>query len=80
MSPQVLERTAKVALHELGHLFSLVHCEDSHCVMHFSGQVDALDKIPPYFCKYCNAALSKIHKVEQRYGHQDSKAQRNEKN
>jgi archaemetzincin len=60
MSPQVLERTAKVALHELGHLFNRVHCEDSRCIMHFSGQVDALDKIPPYFCMYCAAALPKI--------------------
>ena len=60
ISPQVLERTAKVALHELGHLFNRVHCEDNHCIMHFSGRVEDLDKIPPYFCKYCAATLPKI--------------------
>lgn len=60
ISPQVLERTAKVALHELGHLFDRVHCEDNHCIMHFMGRVEDLDKIPPYFCRYCAAALPKI--------------------
>jgi archaemetzincin len=57
ISSQVLERTAKVALHELGHLFNRVHCEDSHCVMHFAGRMEDLDQIPPYFCKYCAASL-----------------------
>jgi len=60
ISPQSLERTAKVALHELGHLFNRVHCQDSHCIMHFTGRVEDLDKIPPYFCKYCAAALPKL--------------------
>ena len=60
ISPQTLERTAKVALHELGHLFNRVHCQDSHCIMHFTGRVEDLDKTPPYFCKYCAAAMPKL--------------------
>jgi archaemetzincin len=60
ISPQILERTAKVALHELGHLFNRVHCEDNRCIMHFSGRVEDLDKIPPYFCRYCAAILPSI--------------------
>ena len=60
LSPRSLERTAKVALHELGHLFNRVHCEDSRCIMHFTGRVEDLDKIPPYFCRYCAAALPTI--------------------
>ena len=58
--PQTLERTAKVALHEVGHLLNRVHCQDSHCVMHFTGRVENLDKIPPYFCRYCAAVLPKL--------------------
>jgi len=51
----VLERTAKVALHEIGHLFNLVHCADEKCLMHFSGVLLDLDRIPLYFCRYCSA-------------------------
>ena len=35
------DRAAKVALHELGHLFNLQHCDDSRCLMHFN--VDIAD-------------------------------------
>ena len=48
------ERAAKVALHEVGHLYNLVHCEDHRCLMHFAGQVKQLDETPPYFCRYCS--------------------------
>ncbi len=47
------ERTAKVALHEIGHLFDLVHCEDERCLMHFSGGLPDLDRTPMQFCRYC---------------------------
>jgi archaemetzincin len=53
----VYERAAKVALHELGHLFNLLHCEDHRCLMHFSGDLCQLDKTPFYFCRYCTAFL-----------------------
>ena len=49
----VYERTAKVALHELGHLFNLLHCENKRCLMHFAGSVAELDEIPPDLCEYC---------------------------
>ena len=49
------ERAAKVALHELGHLFDLFHCEQKNCLMHYSGGLSDLDEIPLYFCRYCNA-------------------------
>lgn len=52
-APRVMERTAKVALHELCHLFSLAHCQDIRCLMHFSGGLEALDRTPLYFCRYC---------------------------
>ena len=48
------ERAAKVALHELGHLYNLSHCEEKKCLMHYSGGLADLDNIPLYFCRYCN--------------------------
>lgn len=48
------ERAAKVALHELSHLFNLLHCEDRRCLMHFSGGVRELDQTPFLFCRYCS--------------------------
>jgi len=56
-SPLFLERAAKVALHELGHLLNLTHCEDERCLMHFSGGIRDLDTAPPYFCRYCSVYL-----------------------
>jgi archaemetzincin len=58
----VYERAAKVALHELGHLFSLVHCDNHHCLMHFSGSLSQLDEVPLYFCKYCSTYLKDAFK------------------
>jgi len=52
-----LERASKVALHELGHLFGLVHCMDKKCLMHFSENLKDLDRSPPYFCRYCETDL-----------------------
>jgi archaemetzincin len=53
----LLERAAKVALHELGHLFDLRHCTDKRCLMHFSGELEDLDRTPIYFCRYCSVFL-----------------------
>jgi archaemetzincin len=53
----ILERGAKVALHELGHLFDLHHCMDRKCLMHFSGGLEDLDEAPLYFCRYCSIFL-----------------------
>ena len=53
----ILERGAKVAMHELGHLFDLHHCTDRKCLMHFSGGLEDLDEAPLYFCRYCSVFL-----------------------
>jgi archaemetzincin len=50
----VCERASKVALHEVGHLYNLSHCEDKNCLMHYSGGLADLDDTPLYFCRYCN--------------------------
>ena len=51
------ERAAKVALHELGHLFNLFHCDEKICLMHFSGGIEDLDASPFYLCRYCSTYL-----------------------
>ena len=53
----LLERAAKVALHEAGHLFNLFHCMDERCLMHFSGNPKDLDAVPLQFCRYCATYL-----------------------
>ena len=52
-----MERAAKVALHELGHLYDLHHCMDTLCLMHFSGGLEDLDQTPLYLCRYCSIYL-----------------------
>lgn len=50
----IYERAVKIALHELGHLFDLHHCERGKCLMHFAGGIKTLDHIPLNFCRYCD--------------------------
>jgi len=56
----VYERIAKVALHELGHLLNLIHCNDKNCLMHFSGNLPELDQMSLLFCRYCRSYLQDI--------------------
>ena len=51
------ERAAKIALHEIGHLFDLFHCSETKCIMHFSGVIEDLNKIPFYLCRDCARRL-----------------------
>jgi archaemetzincin len=51
------ERAAKVALHELGHLLDLLHCEHKKCLMHFSGGIDEVDEMSFNLCEYCSIYL-----------------------
>ncbi len=57
-SEQLLMRGAKVALHELGHLFALTHCSDPGCLMYFTGDCNELDRVPLLFCRYCRQFLA----------------------
>jgi archaemetzincin len=53
----ILARVAKVALHELGHLFNLQHCDNEKCLMHFSGGLEDLDRLAFNLCRYCRTYL-----------------------
>jgi len=51
------ERMKKEIMHELGHTFGLLHCENE-CVMRFSNTVFDTDNKPAEFCQACR---DKIH-------------------
>ncbi|HYY47118.1 MAG TPA: hypothetical protein VFA17_00360 [Thermoplasmata archaeon] len=64
---RLLERTAKTAIHELGHTFGLYHDDaNSDCVMHFSEKLEDTDRKGRAFCTKCGAvaafALSRLEK------------------
>ena len=48
---------AMLALHELGHLLNLRHCDNENCLMHFSGALVELDTLSFTLCRYCKAYL-----------------------
>ena len=47
------ERMIKEAVHELGHIFSLEHCPNHKCVMHFSNVLADTDYKSKEFCPQC---------------------------
>ncbi|HXK60107.1 MAG TPA: archaemetzincin family Zn-dependent metalloprotease [Acidobacteriota bacterium] len=52
-----LERCEKEALHELGHTFGLVHCQDFECVMYLSNAIEQVDLKSNSFCDACRQQL-----------------------
>ncbi|MFP4497905.1 MAG: archaemetzincin family Zn-dependent metalloprotease [Vulcanimicrobiota bacterium] len=59
-----LERTVKEAIHEIGHLIKLKHCEDPLCVMHFSNSLPDTDRKTHGFCEEHKKAINSMKKVE----------------
>jgi archaemetzincin len=51
------ERILKEAMHEIGHLHGLPHCEDGSCVMVFSESIEGVDSKGRDFCANCRTAL-----------------------
>jgi archaemetzincin len=53
----VATRAAKEAVHEVGHLFGLVHCPDRRCPMSLSVGLEELDSKIAEHCPSCSALL-----------------------
>jgi len=58
-----LERAAKEALHETGHLFGLTHCSDQSCAMSLSTGVRQIDLKQAKFCPPCLGRIAPARKV-----------------
>lgn len=54
----LIERLRKVVIHELGHTFGLIHCQNPDCVMRSSTYVEDIDQKKLRFCKKCREQLS----------------------
>jgi len=56
--PDLLYRRAeKEALHEIGHTYGLLHCQDYACVMHFSNSIEEVDLKGDRYCGVCASRI-----------------------
>jgi archaemetzincin len=53
----LLERFKKEVIHELGHTFGLIHCQNSSCVMRSSTYVEDIDQKTKNLCITCREIL-----------------------
>ncbi len=56
----LLQRTLKEAVHEMSHLYSLKHCPDPGCVMHFSNSIADTDRKSLDLCSVCREAFRSL--------------------
>ena len=54
----LLERLEKEVVHELGHTYNLIHCQDFNCVMYSSSSVGEIDVKGVDFCTECRRRLN----------------------
>lgn len=53
-----LSRTLRLATHETGHMFSMLHCTAWQCNMQGSNSLEESDRQPLYLCPECHAKLT----------------------
>ena len=46
-----------IAVHELGHTFTLRHCPDRTCIMHYCRNEEDVDRKSDELCRYCKVML-----------------------
>ncbi|MGC9343735.1 MAG: archaemetzincin family Zn-dependent metalloprotease [Bacteroidales bacterium] len=54
----LLNRFSKVVIHELGHTFGLIHCQNPVCIMRSSTYVEDIDQKGKDFCHSCREKLN----------------------
>lgn len=55
--PSMHCRLAKEAVHELGHTFSLRHCPERTCIMHYCRSTRDVDRKSNQLCRHCRVML-----------------------
>ena len=51
------DRIRKEVIHELGHTFGLIHCQNPDCVMRSSTYVEDIDQKNHHLCNHCRLKL-----------------------
>lgn len=54
---QLMMRAVKIATHELGHMFSMLHCTRYRCTMQDPNSLAETDRTPLAFCPECMAKI-----------------------
>lgn len=54
----LITRFRKVIIHEMGHMFGLIHCHHPECVMRSSTYMEDIDQKEKKFCSSC---ISQLH-------------------
>jgi archaemetzincin len=59
-----ITRIVKEAVHEIGHVFGLEHCNNELCVMKFSNCIEDTDRKGKWYCRKCEGKLeSRQYKI-----------------
>jgi archaemetzincin len=61
-----LSRAVKETVHELGHTFGLLHCDEAACVMSRSVSLMDVDRKEPALCRDCRALYVELRRKEGR--------------
>jgi len=54
----LVTRAIKEAVHEVGHLYGLEHCENEKCVMNFSNTIFNVDRKTKNLCERCKLKIT----------------------
>lgn len=60
----LIDRFRKEVIHELGHMFGLIHCTNPVCVMRSSTYVEDIDQKIHRFCPTCRSRLEGLDSAE----------------